>query len=165
MIATTKETVKKMSVAMNLNTTDVFSAIAARTILVELERTMKLVFEGSNPRNITTKDKGIKDTLENRMSTAIFENIKNILENRISNSTVCVKVYDKNDGHSELMSVEYADIKSAYLDHSDMWLEDVISRDSREGFCYYTEDYYIVVLGKDGVKCALDAIDKEKKKK
>jgi hypothetical protein len=155
MISTTKETMKKKSVASKLNIADVFSAIAARTILVEFERTMKLTSEGNNPRNITTKDENIKNTLESRMSNAIFENIKDTLENRISNDTVCVKVYNKN-GNLELMSVEYADIKSAYLDHSDMWFEDVISCDNREGFCYNTEDYYVVVLGKDCIKYALD---------
>lgn len=155
MITTTKETMKKKSVASKLKIADVFSAIAARTILVEFEMTMKLTSEGNNPRNITTKDENIKDTLESRMSNAIFENIKDTLENRISNDTVCVKVYNKN-GNLELMSVEYTDIKSAYLDHSDMWFEDVISRDSREGFCYHTDDYYVVVLGKDCIKYVLD---------
>lgn len=142
--STTKETIKIVNALSNLSEDDIYNIIASRAALSVAEVRFNHLLEGGNPEYCVTPD---------------FEGYKKTLEKYFTNTSVHVNVYD-GDGFTTLITADYADIRVAFLNHSEMTLGDIKSSEGRDGICYKTADgYYVEVLG----NYVAGTIDKKKK--
>ena len=140
--ATTAETIKVVNSLCNMTEDDIYNIISSRTAVKISEMRFKHLMEGNNPEYCALPD---------------FEGYKEILRKRFNNTPVHVDVYD---GSINLISADYADIRVAFLNHSEMLLDDTIASSGRDGICYKTaEGYFVQVLG----NYVAGTIDKKKK--
>lgn len=138
---TTNDIIKVANAMNNLTDDDVFDIIASRTTLRVAEVRFNYLLEGNN------REYSVEPN---------FDKIKETLRQRFDGDTaIRINVYN---GSEPLMSFDYANIKIAFINHNEMYLEDITSSKNRYGICYQTpEGYYVEVLGRD-----IYAIDKKK---
>ena len=138
---TTNDIIKVANAINNLTDDDVFNIIASRTNLRVSESRFNYLLEGNN------REYSVEPN---------FDEVKETLRQRFDGDTnIRINVYN---GSEPLMSFDYANIKIAFINHSEMYLEDITSSKNRYGICYKTpEGYFVEVLGRD-----IGAIDKKK---
>ena len=132
-ISDTKATIRLVNILNNITEKDIFNQIAAKTTMDIAEERFRYLLNGGNPEYHVEADfDGYKETLEGRVGGGV---------------PIRVEVYDDNND-TLVLSADYADIKIAYINHTEMYIGDIIDFKGRAGFCYRVDNYRVIVLGR-----------------